>query len=355
MVLGVQWLYELGDIKFNFKLLTMEFQHHSKLLSLKGVTPNLKMIDYDSVLKGSTDQVQLFMIKAYASGPAKQSVRSSSTEDRIVQAVLHDYLDLFGEPTKLPPSRAMFDYHIPLLDGATTLNHRPYRESKCVFAAAEVEYLGHFISAAGVATDNKKIQAVKEWPIPRTIKQLRGFLGLAGYYRRFIRGYGVISKALNDPLKDSFVWTDEATQAFVALKEALTSAPLLTLPDFTIPFTVETDVCDVGVGAVLMQLGKRIAYLSIGLAPKHQTLSVYDKELLALVISVPKWSQYLRYNPFIIKTDQKALKFLLEQKLHTGSQLKWVTKLLNSILILNTKRDEIIKWLMLYLDYPLVN
>lgn len=88
------------------------------------------------------------------------------------------------------------------------------------------------------------------------------------------------------------------------------------------------DACDVGIEAVLMQNGKPIAYLNKGLSVRHQSLSVYDRELLALVLAVTKWSQYLVCRHFIVRTDQKALKFLLEQKLYTGSQLKWVTKLM---------------------------
>nr|XP_009799169.1 PREDICTED: uncharacterized protein LOC104245276 [Nicotiana sylvestris] len=94
------------------------------------------------------------------------------------------------------------------------------------------------------------------------------------------------------------------------------------------PFRVETNACNVGIGAVLMQQGQPIAYLSKGLATQHQSLSIYDKELLALVMAVNKWSQYLTVMPFIVKTDQKALKFLLEQKLHKCNQLKWITKLM---------------------------
>lgn len=91
------------------------------------------------------------------------------------------------------------------------------------------------------------------------------------------------------------------------------------LPDFSLPFTIETDACNLGIEAVLMQKGQLIAYLSKGLSPQYQTLLIYDKELLALVMAVNKWAQYLTWRPFTVKTNQKALKFLLEQKLHTGS------------------------------------
>ncbi|XP_015161375.1 uncharacterized protein [Solanum tuberosum] len=203
------------------------------------------------------------------------------------------------------------------------------RQSKCSFGASKVEYLGHVISAEGVATDPKKIEAVKAWPSPKNVKEMRGFLGLTGYYRRFIRHYGVISKPLTDLLKkEGFQWSDKATQAFEKLKEALVSAPVLVLPNNSSVFIVETDACDYGIGAVLMQESHPIAYLSKGLSIRHQGLSVYDKELLALVMAVTKWAQYLIGRKFIVRTDQKALKFLLDQKLHTGAQMKWIAKLM---------------------------
>lgn len=103
---------------------------------------------------------------------------------------------------------------------------------------------------------------------------------------------------------------------------------------------VETDACDLGLGAVLMQHGRPIAYLRKGLAGKNLALSVYDKELLALVMAVTKWGHYLMSNHFIVKTDQKALKFLLERKLHTGSQLKWITKLMHYDFSIEYKRER---------------
>lgn len=142
-------------------------------------------------------------------------------------------------------------------------NNLYIKKSKCSFAQSSLEYLGHIISASGVATYPSKIQAVKDWPIPTTVKQLRGFLGLSGYYRKLICNYGSISKPLTELLKNSsFVWSPSVQQAFLALKEALINAPVLALPDFSKAFSLETDASDVGIGAVLPQFGHPIAYLS---------------------------------------------------------------------------------------------
>ena len=132
------------------------------------------------------------------------------------------------------------------------------------------------IGGSGLATDPAKVQAIRDWPTPSSVHDLRGFLGLAGYYRKFVRNFGVIAKPLTDLLKkDSlFVWTSIHESTFLTLKVALSSALVLALPDFSIPFEIETDASGVGVGAVLQQRGHPLAYTSKALGPRNQGLSV---------------------------------------------------------------------------------
>lgn len=222
--------------------------------------------------------------------------------------------------------------HLIHLDTAfAILQHQQLylKKSKCTFGAMRIKYLGHFISSKGVSTDSAKIKSVENWPPPQNQKQLRSFLGLANYYRRFIQGYSIIARPLTIMLcKDGFSWETEASTAFSLLKQALISAPVLALPNFSKTFVVETDASNTGIRTVLMQDNHPVCYISRALGPRHQGLSVYEKELLAVVHSVQTWNPYLAHSKFIIRTDQKSLKFLLEQKIIIPFQHMWLSKLM---------------------------
>lgn len=201
--------------------------------------------------------------------------------------------------------------------------------------------MGHLISSEGVAADFQKIKSMVEWPRPTTARALRGFLGLTGYYRRFVKGYGVISKPLTNLLKKGpYKWNDEAEKSFNQLKQLMTETPVLALPDFTKTFVVETDACLKGIGAVLMQDSRPIAYLSKALAPKHLGLSTYEKEMLAVIMAVQKWRTYLLGQQFIIRTDHQAIKHIAEQKITTNLQQRWLSKLLGYDYLVTYKKGK---------------
>lgn len=151
------------------------------------------------------------------------------------------------------------------------------------------------------------------WPLPTSLKSLIGFLGLTGYYRKFICNYGKIATPMTSMLKKNyFKWDEVLLKAFEKLKQAVSQPPLLVLFDFSKTFVIECDASGCSICVVLMQEGRPTAFLSQALKGKVLHLSTYEKELIALVMEIKKWRPYLLGRPFKIKTDNQNLKFLLE-------------------------------------------
>lgn len=171
---------------------------------------------------------------------------------------------------------------------------------KCSFATIpQVKYLGHIVSQRGVEPVPTKIEAVQQWPTPQSARALTGFVGLSGFYRRFIKDYSSISAPLMLLLeKDSFLWNEAADQAFHQRKDALCRALVLNFLDFSLPFFVETDASSVGMGAVLSQKNHPIAFFSKPFCSQLLRASTYVKELAAITTAVKKWWQYLLGHPF---------------------------------------------------------
>jgi len=175
---------------------------------------------------------------------------------------------------------------------------------KCEFLRKEVSYLGHVIRQTGVKPDEKRIEAVRDYPEPKTTRELKGFLGLAGYYRRFIPNFSKISKPLTELLKKNtpYIWNDKTENAFITLKTLLMTEPLLQYPDFTRPFVLTTDASNDAIGAVLSQgpIGKDlpIAYASRTLNNAERNYPTVEKELLAIVWGCKYFRQYLWQNVY---------------------------------------------------------
>ncbi|XP_026410459.1 uncharacterized protein LOC113305656 [Papaver somniferum] len=431
LVLGEDWLRILGDITFNLAKLSISFLHNGQELTLQGTTtkPSLMMINSNSMknfIRKNTPALvgQFFLIHLSPTPPEVPT---------LVKDLLNRFVDVFEEPTQLPPQTAFVQeilkngiiqdshspfaspillvkkkdntwrfcvdysklnaitikdkFHIPVIDelldelhgskvftkldlrdgyhkirvhhsdihkttfrthqghyefqvmsfgltnapvtfqalinsifgpylrkfvlvffdyilvyipNLTTHEHhlsvvlsllREYqlyvKYSKCCFSQSSLEYLGHIITAEGVAADLEKI---------------------AWYYISFIKGYDTINKPLTDLLKkNAFIWSPLAEESFFTLKTAMCTTPVLALPDFSKRFVVETDACSRGIGEVLMQGGRVIAYYSKPLGPKALGLSTYEKELLVVFNAVTKWKHYLTGHHFIIDTDQRSI------------------------------------------------
>ncbi|KAD7476918.1 hypothetical protein E3N88_00054 [Mikania micrantha] len=202
--------------------------------------------------------------------------------------------------------------------------------SKCEFWLREVQFLGHVINSDGIHVDPAKIEAIKNWDVPTTPTEIRSFLGLAGYYRRFISNFSKIALPLTKLTQKSepFVWTQKQEEAFQTLKQRLCNAPILTLPEGSDDFVVYCDASHQGLGCVLMQRDKVIAYASRQLKIHEKNYTTHDLELGAVVFALKIWRHYLYGTKCTIFTDHKSLQHIFDQKELNMRQRRWV-ELLN--------------------------
>ncbi|CAI7891175.1 unnamed protein product [Closterium sp. NIES-53] len=202
--------------------------------------------------------------------------------------------------------------------------------SKSEFALKKFQFLGHMVSAQGVHVDPKKIKAVRTWKTPENVKELQQFLGFANYYNRFVPQYAKIATPLTNLLKKNtpFKWEDVHQQAMEQLKTALTSAPVLILPDPEKNYVIEADASDQAVGAVLMQdQGKGlqpIAYLSKKLHGAELNYPILDKEALAIITAFKTWRCYLEGRKTTVYTNHCSLKYLKTQPALSRRQVRWI-------------------------------
>ncbi|KAH9744243.1 Endonuclease [Citrus sinensis] len=180
---------------------------------------------------------------------------------------------------------------------------------------AEIVFLGYVVSAKGIKVNEEKVKAIKEWPTPKSVSEVRSFHGLASFYRRFVKDFSTLAAPLTEILKKhvGFKWGSEQERTFNLIKEKLVSAPLLALPDFAKTFEIECDASSIGIGAVLMQEGRPIAYFSEKLSGAALNYPTYDKEIYALVRALETWQHYLLPKEFVIHTDHESLKHLKGQ------------------------------------------
>ena len=198
--------------------------------------------------------------------------------------------------------------------------------SKCEFWVTEVSLLGHIVSKEGIRVDPKKIEVVVEWKPPRNVTEVRSFLGLAGYYRIFVKGFSMIAAPMTRLLQKNvkYEWSEKWQGSFEKLKAFLTEAPVLTQPTCGKEYVIYSDASLNGLGCVLMQEGKVVAYASRQLKPHEKNYPTHDLELVAIVFALKIWRHYLYGEKCFIYTDHKSLKYLPSQRELNLRQRRWM-------------------------------
>jgi len=206
--------------------------------------------------------------------------------------------------------------HLRLVLGVLREKQLYAKLSKCEFWMDEVQFLAHVIFSKGIAVDPAKVEAVVKWESPKSATEIRSFVGLAGYYRRFIEGFSKIVAPLTLlTRKDQpFTWIDKCEESFQELKRRLTSNPILVIPDVGKPFEVYCDASHLGLGCILMQEKKVVAYASRQLKVHEMNYPTHDLELAAIVFAMKIWRHYLYGAQFRVFSDHKSLKYLFDQK-----------------------------------------
>eukprot|EP00253_Pinus_taeda_P015625 PITA_15625 len=249
----------------------------------------------------------------------------------LMNNIFHPYLDRFiliFIDDILIYSRTIEKHYEHLRRVLQTLReHQLYAKfSKCDFFKEEIQYLGHVITKEGIAVDPEKIKDIMDWPVPKDVTDVRSFMGLAGYYRRFVEGFSKVDFPITSLQKKgkSFQWTPNCQKSFEQLKHLLTTAPILCIADPNKDYVVCTDASKEGLGGVLMQEGRVIAYESRKLKEHEQRYSAYDLELAAVIHALKMWRHYLMGRKFLLLTDHHSLTNYFSQPTLNARQARWM-------------------------------
>ena len=261
-------------------------------------------------------------------------VNSGATFNRMMRKMLNQAKDTEHYIDDVLCHTKTWEEHLAVLENLFSQIRRAgltVKPSKCKVAHQTLEFLGHTIGKGTISLEQEKIQKVKDAKPPQTKKQVRSFLGLTGYYRKFIPNFANITAPLTELIKKgqpSIVrWEHKQEEAFSTLKTMLTSAPILHIPDFSKPFLVQTDASDLGIGAALLQKQKGqafpIVYTSRNLSASEKNYSVIEKECLAIVYAIRKFQKYLYGVQFTLETDHRPLSYIKKGKLQSSRIMRW--------------------------------
>jgi len=203
------------------------------------------------------------------------------------------------------------------------------KPKKCRLGCSQINWVGHILKANGQAVESSKIRAIQAWPKLKNVTDVRSFLGMCGYYRKFVKGFASIATPLSKLMCKNieFTWTKECEEAFQKLKQVMTETPVLQIPSRNKKFEVITDASNHAIGAVLEQEGRPVAYLSRALIPAEKKYATHEKEALAIVYAIKQWRAYLSGRHFVVWTDHHSLQHLQKQPNLTGRQARWMESL----------------------------
>ncbi|KAL0541683.1 hypothetical protein IC582_021738 [Cucumis melo] len=249
----------------------------------------------------------------------------------LMNRVFKDFLDTFvivfiDDILIYSKTEAEHEEHLHQVLETLRANRLYAKFSKCEFWLKKVSFLGHVVSSEGVSADPAKIEAVTNWPRSSTVNEIRSFLGLADYYRRFVEDFSRIASPLTQLTRKGtpFVWSLVCESSFQELKQKLVTAPVLTVPDGSESFVIYSDASKKGLGCVMMQQGKVVAYASRQLKSHEQNYPTHDLELAAVVFALKIWRHYLYGEKIHIFTDHKSLKYFFTQKEPNMRQRRWL-------------------------------
>lgn len=266
-------------------------------------------------------------------------VNASQTQQRLMDILFHSDEDkVWAYLDDIVICSSTWEEHVTLIEKVMNILHSAkltINVDKCQFARASLKYLGYVIDKKGLRTDPEKVAAIINFPRPRNYTELKRFIGLASWYRRFVENFSIVAAPLHDLTKGKknkrLVWTSEAESAFVKLKTLLTSTPVVTCPDYSKPFIIQCDASNHGIGAVLCQQSEEgeqpIAYLSRKLNERERKYSTSERELLSIVYAIEKFRPYIDGAHFTVVTDHSALQWLHKMKDPHGRLARWAMKL----------------------------
>ncbi|GJZ25593.1 putative reverse transcriptase domain-containing protein, partial [Tanacetum coccineum] len=357
-IIGMDWLAKCqAVILCAEKIVRIPWRNKTLIIhgdgSTQGNVTRLNIISCTKTLKYMEKGFPIFLAHITA-----KEVEDKSKEKRLEDVqIVQDFPEVFPEDLPgLPPTRQV-EFQIDLVPGAAPVARAPYRlapsEMKelseqlkelsdkgfirpihCGFVdvindsktQGVIQFLGHVIDSEGIHVDPAKIESIKDWTSPKSPTEIRQFLGLAGYYRRFIEGFSKIAKPMTKltQKKVKFVWGDKQEAAFQLLKQKLCSAPILALPEGSEDFIAYCDASKKGLGAVLMQREKVISYASRQLKIHEKNYTTHDLELGAVVFALKIWRHYLYGTKCTVFTDHKSLQHILDQKELNMRQRRWL-------------------------------